>query len=152
MTKDNEPVHTAEWRCDKCRRIWWDWRKSVPESENVKIDHHDSFAALEESAAAGCCLCSTFWAQIIYKDIPQDRLNSGRCVVEVMKSPNTPILGFSVGTFEFWMGLEITNIRDESSAGAVASRPWAVAKRNFRLSRMVISSALMIYRTYAGIA
>ncbi|KAK2598787.1 hypothetical protein N8I77_012174 [Diaporthe amygdali] len=75
MDIDSTSVSTAEWRCIKCRNIPWhysDWLKREP---SFKIQHHDSFAALEEAAALGCYLCRYLRACIIHgtkENIPKD--------------------------------------------------------------------------------
>lgn len=54
---------SVEWRCHACRHIPWnleEWHTSAA------IQHHDSFEALETSAARGCCLCRSFRATVYY--------------------------------------------------------------------------------------
>ncbi|KAI8664572.1 HET domain-containing protein [Fusarium keratoplasticum] len=113
MMNKEEPVHTVEWRCHKCRDIWWEWKKSVPNEQKgiITFNHHESFAALEESAAAGCSLCASFRASTIYHDsYPKDR-NSGPIVLEVLKSSFSPHITFKIGKSEHYESFEFAKLQ-----------------------------------------
>ncbi|KAJ4210876.1 hypothetical protein NW759_012906 [Fusarium solani] len=124
MTNEEEPAHTVEWRCHKCRDIWWEWKKSAPNEQKgiITFKHHESFAALEESAAAGCFLCASFWASTIYHDsYPKDR-NSGPIVLEVLKSSLSPHITFKIGKSEYYESFEFAKLQDRLAGGIKGSR------------------------------
>ena len=82
MASKDRPLQTVEWRCFKCRSIPWDcedWELRPPnpvfESElQLTIDHHEPSANLEESVAAGCCLCRNLRARVIYETLDRGEL------------------------------------------------------------------------------
>jgi hypothetical protein len=126
----NEEEHAVEWRCHKCRDIWWEWKKSAPNEQKgiITFKHHESFAALEESAAAGCFLCASFRASTIYHDsYPKDR-NSGPIVLEVLKSSLSPHITFKIGKSEYYESFEFAKLQDRLAGGIKGSR--LPAKRN----------------------
>lgn len=140
MAKEEEPVHTVEWRCHKCRDIWWEWKKSAPTEQKgiITFNHHESFAALEESAAAGCSLCASFRASTIYHDAyPKDR-NSGPIVLEVLKSSLSPHITFKIGKSEHYESFEFAKLQNGVPSGIKGSR--LPAKRNCLLLYAIPSS------------
>ncbi|KAJ3537714.1 hypothetical protein NM208_g6194 [Fusarium decemcellulare] len=59
--------YSVEWRCHACRRIPWEYEDWVrDEYDSTVIPHHESFAALEASAANGCYPCRSFRALVFY--------------------------------------------------------------------------------------
>ncbi|KAI8665648.1 hypothetical protein LRP88_03847 [Fusarium phalaenopsidis] len=124
MTNEEEPVHTVEWRCRKCRGIRWEWKKSNPNEQKgiITFNHHKSFAALEESAAAGCSLCASFRASTIYHDsYPKDR-NSGPIVLQVLKSTLSPHITFKIGKSEHYESFEFAKLQDGLLGGIKGNR------------------------------
>jgi hypothetical protein len=87
MASPSDPVQTVEWRCLKCRAIPWDCEQWVLSPETavrehdlaLQLDHHDSSAALEDSAAAECGLCINLRARVLHRLPDLDELPSGRC-------------------------------------------------------------------------
>ncbi|UPK96909.1 hypothetical protein LCI18_007844 [Fusarium solani-melongenae] len=68
MAHGENPLHTVEWRCLKCRQIPWNGREWPQNSANgLSIQHHESITALEASAAAGCFLCRIFYTRYLEK-------------------------------------------------------------------------------------
>lgn len=124
MANNEESVHTVEWRCHKCRDIWWELKKSASNEQKrvITINHHESFAALEESAAAGCPLCASFRASTIYYDsYPKDR-NSGPIVLEVLKSPLSLHVTFKIGKSEHYESFEFAKLQDGLLGGIKGNR------------------------------
>ncbi|KAJ4326731.1 hypothetical protein N0V84_002850 [Fusarium piperis] len=124
MRNEQEPVHTVEWRCHRCRDIWWEWKKSAPKEQKgtITFNHHESFTALEESAAAGCSLCASFRASTIYHNsCPKDR-SSGPIVIEVLKSSLGPHITFKIGKSEFYESFEFAKLQDGLLSGIKGSR------------------------------
>ncbi|KAF4462448.1 hypothetical protein FALBO_10744 [Fusarium albosuccineum] len=89
MEGDKE-VYTAEWRCQECRRIPWDyseWLKLL--QDGTVIQHHESFTALDASAAMGCYLCRILRAQVVhhqYNALPawvSENIETGRCSLKL---------------------------------------------------------------------
>lgn len=138
MANGQGSVHTVEWRCHKCRDIYWEWKRSAPEAQKgtLTFNHHESFAALEESAAAGCSLCASFRASTIYTcydSYPKDQ-NSGPIVLQVFKSALGPHIAFKFGKSEFYQRLEFGKLQD-GLFGGIEGR-MLPSKRNLLLGVM----------------
>lgn len=78
MNPDGLCAPTVEWRCLKCREIPWGYRDWWTRGEVLEIHHHESFAALEESAALGCYLCRSLRMRLIHRKKPEE-LTGGPC-------------------------------------------------------------------------
>lgn len=74
MDPGTQHASIPEGRCAKCRKIPWRYSEWVKNGPVFRVDHHESWAALIESAAAGCDLCRSLRARVIHEsgaNIPQ---------------------------------------------------------------------------------
>ena len=68
----HDPEMFIEGRCVKCRKI-----RRNPNRWDEEIEHYDTAAELEESAARSCHLCRSFRARLIYNDTTTNKLPPG---------------------------------------------------------------------------
>lgn len=74
MDPGTQHASIPEGRCAKCRKIPWRYSEWVKNGPVFRVEHHESWAALIESAAAGCDLCRSLRARVIHEsgaNIPQ---------------------------------------------------------------------------------
>ncbi|KAF4340619.1 hypothetical protein FBEOM_5465 [Fusarium beomiforme] len=122
----------VEWRCHICRRIPWNFQEW--QSSGV-IQLHESFAALEDSAAKGCFVCRSLRATVYYglKDMSLESPPEGPCSLSLpAKSFDNEarminlhmgiwpsVFKFYVGTSLFLPSVSVNGSRaDESSVEA----------------------------------
>ncbi|KAF4453062.1 hypothetical protein F53441_4293 [Fusarium austroafricanum] len=133
-----EVESSVEWRCHICRRIPWNYQEwhQAPHT-SASIPHHDSFAALEASAARGCCLCRGFRAVVYYGliTIGLEEPPPGPCSLWLPKksyldlsargkNPDTgdwpAVIKFCIGTFLFLPLISVTGARIQEEFVAAA--------------------------------
>ena len=112
MTPGNSHDPTAEWRCQKCLQIPWDYSEWDLKEMGLKIQiqHHDSFSALEQSAALGCLLCCNFRARVIHNVNRINDLKEGQCALRFTRGHMSMSYDFYVGKWSTTLNIARANI------------------------------------------
>ncbi|KAF4807427.1 hypothetical protein CGCSCA5_v013425 [Colletotrichum siamense] len=124
---DFEKYHELipEGRCAKCRKIPWRYSEWFANRSSFKIEHHESWTALEEAASAVCDLCRSLRV-LALRHIDADMPKAVPCLlrIELVYSEIEPLeLKYAIGNkkeHEFVFGIETADgldIPDESMGG-----------------------------------
>ncbi|EQB55116.1 hypothetical protein CGLO_04978 [Colletotrichum gloeosporioides Cg-14] len=98
-------------RCVKCRNIPWHYSSWFEGRSFLDIEHHESWAALEEAAAAGCDICRGLRARALLEN-GQEIPEGVPCLLRISLSDSKLICLYSIGRKEglsFWFGFERAN-------------------------------------------
>ncbi|CAM1510871.1 Fc.00g083840.m01.CDS01 [Cosmosporella sp. VM-42] len=133
MPTSNDPMTAVEWRCDKCRCIPWDFQVwPQHHGGRIEVQHHETFAGLEESAAAGCSLCRVFWSVMVYKHVDTGTLKNSPCRVTLAFSDNVKgnrYVEFRAGSYHVWIMWRRASLQGTSLEGKDTFPPAYAPKR-----------------------
>ncbi|CAI0654645.1 unnamed protein product [Colletotrichum noveboracense] len=98
-------------RCVKCRNIPWHYSSWFEGRSILDIEHHESWAALEEAAAAGCDICRGLRARALLEN-DQEIPEGVPCLLCIGWSDPHLVPRYFIGRknrLEFWFGFGRAN-------------------------------------------